>query len=108
MLRSQHGLAALAAASLMIVASAACAQWQFEGKFGCSRRAVGSDHVVRVSCNIEHKRGNRIYESTLTFNVRGSIARYYIGKHDECWLVKAEETQQNQELLACTGIPKWW
>jgi len=106
-IRSILMCAAFAAAT--ITAPAASAQWwQFEGKkFDCVGRNAGNN-AAKVYCSVEYTHGNRIYRSMLTFDIRGPVARLYIGRKKDCWLVEAKETRFEEGVVACPGIPVWW
>lgn len=93
--------------ALATPASAEPAQWQLGGTFNCIGRAIGGEEV-KVTCEQELRRGNQIITTVANFTMSGPAATHYIGKHEKCWHIDPEDTQMNQDVVTCPGIPEWW
>jgi hypothetical protein len=76
------------------------------GTFKCKGKPMGSENAVRVNCTQEVPRGNRIFYNYLQFDVRGPIARRYVGTHAECELYKWNGPEGEVQVATCPGIPR--
>jgi hypothetical protein len=61
-----------------------------------------------VSCVQEVNRGNTVFTNTWVGTINGSVARHYVGEHEECWTIPSEDTRFEEDIITCPGIPEWW
>jgi len=87
------------------IAIAAPVNWGLIDKIECTGMSGKS---VKVTCVAKAERGNRIYTTVFRFTISGPVARFYIGKHDDCRHIAAAETRTKQDVFTCPGIPEWW